>query len=392
MLVRRSFRAMKYMIKFASYIVLGFASALAQSPPLAAQSLQQETGKPPRLTASEISQLKIKAEAGAANSQATLGKAYKDGNGVPQNDMLALKWLRKAADQGDASGENDLGGMYRMGEGVTQDKEEAVRWYKKAAKQGNSKAMFNLGVSYYNGDGVSSDPNLAYAWFLLAQEAGNPAANDAVKRSAEDGEHLGVTPDALQQVAAMYEKGADLPQSYADAAKWYRKAADLDDPEARVKLATMLIDGLGVQQDYGLALTLCKAAAKQNYAAGAYCVGYIYRNGLGTPADPKEAAKWYEVVSKGGNQKARMDLAEMYWKGEGVGVDRPESYYFFFLAGQIGAPDAKVRAQALKQEMNQEELKHLEKKLRDLRFDPAKVFAYMQSPSVPEAHSGSGPH
>ena len=73
-----------------------------------------------------------------------------------------------------------------------------------AAKQRNPQAMFNLGVSYYNGDGVSADPTLAYAWFLLAQEAGNAAAGDAVKRSAAEGERLGVTSDALQQVAEMY--------------------------------------------------------------------------------------------------------------------------------------------------------------------------------------------
>ena len=132
-------------------------------------------------------------------------------------------------------------------------------------------------------------------------------------------------------------------------------------------------------------MILCRDAARQNYAPGQYCVGSIYQHGLGAPADLKEAAKWYELASKGGQEKAMMDLAEMYWKGEGVGVDRPEAYYFFFLARRSGVPDARTRAQTLWREMSSEDIKHLEKKLRDLRFDPQKVFASMQDPSVPDA-------
>lgn len=158
------------MITLVSYLVLGVASALAQASTSApaTRSPQQVTANPSPLRPSEIVQLQSKAEAGDASAQATLGKAYQDGNGVPQNDALAVKWLRKAADQGDATSENNLGIMYRMGEGVARDKEEAVRWYQKAAKHGNSKAMFNLGASYYNGDGVAINDVASYAWFLLA--------------------------------------------------------------------------------------------------------------------------------------------------------------------------------------------------------------------------------
>jgi len=84
-----------------------------------------------------------------------------------------------------------------------------------------------------------------------------------------------------------------------------------------------------------------------------------------------------------------MDLAEMYWKGEGVGVDRPEAYYLFFQAARRGAPGAKTRAQTLWNEMSKDEIKHLEKKLRDFRLDPQKLFAFMQDQSIPEAARGS---
>ena len=365
------------MSAFVFYLALLIGATGGQALPSAAQP-----PTPPKLNSAEVSELKTKAEQGDAVAQWTLGKAYEQGNGVASDAKSAAIWYRKAADQGNAAAQNDLGIMYRIGDGVNRDKEESVRWYRKAAKQGNPQSLFNLGVSYYNGDGVPSDAVSAYAWFLLAEQAGNPAATDAVKRSAEEGGRM-ATPEALLRIGEMYEKGSDLPQSYSEAAKWYRKAADLS-ARASVSLASLLIDGKGVPQDYGQAMTLCQNAARQNYAPGRYCVGFLYQGGLGTPANPKEAAKWYEGASKGGLYQAMMNLAEMYWKGEGVGVNRAEAYYFFFLAYRKGAPDAKTRAQTLWKEMSKDDIKHLEKKLRDLRFDPPKVFASMQDQTSPD--------
>lgn len=351
------------------------------------QSLHpQQQSVPPKLSPTEVSALKAKAEEGDASAELSLGKAYEGGNGVPQNDESAVKWYRKAADQGNAEAENRLGVMYRVGQGVSRDKEEAVRWYQKAAKQGNAQAMFNLGASYYNGDGVTPDPNTSYAWFLLAQEAGNPAAQDAVRRGADQGERSG-DPAALLLIGAMYEKGDELPQSYSQAAKWYRKAAVLT-PEGGFKLASLLVDGKGVPKDYGQAMTLCRNAAKQDYEPAQFCVGYLYQHGFGTGADPKEAAKWYRLASQSRYRPALLALAELYSKGEGVGVDRPEAYCLLFLASQRDAPDAKTRAQLLWKDMSKDEIKRLQKKLQDLRFDPQKVFASMQDQTIPNAAKG----
>ena|ERR1700689_351715 len=96
-----------------------------------------------------------------------------------------------------------------------------------------------------------------------------------------------------------------------------------------------------------------------------------------------------ELASKGGHLKATMDLAEMYWKGEGVGVDRSEAYYLFFLARRRGLQDASARAQKLWQEMSSDDIKHLEKKLRDLRYDPQKVIAGMRDQAVSDASQES---
>jgi TPR repeat protein len=41
-----------------------------------------------------------------------------------------------------------------------------------------------------------------------------------------------------------------MPQDYAEAARWYRKAADQGHAEAQFNLGVMYLDGQGVAQDY----------------------------------------------------------------------------------------------------------------------------------------------
>jgi uncharacterized protein len=359
---------------------VSFAALTANSP--ASQSAQEKESKESLLSSSEISQLKAKATAGDVAAQTALGKAYQDGNGVPQSEALALQWYRKAADQGDAAAENNLGIMYSMGAGVSRDKEEAVRWYRKAAKQGNPEAMFNLGAAYYNGEGVANDPVFAYAWFLLAKEAGSSAAEDAVRRSASEPGFS--TSTSIVQIGEMYEKGDDLRQSYADAARWYRKVAD-QNPDGALKLVVLLMNGTGVKQDYGEAMRLCDAFAKKYNSEAQYCVGYLYQRGLGVAPDPKRAAKWYADAAERGNAKAALSLSEMYLKGQGLAVDRPEAFYFRYLAYKYGVPGAKAQARSLRQEMTPDELKRLEKILLQRRFDPQKVFAIVDKTNDTES-------
>ena len=111
---------------------------------------------------------------GDAAAQFSLGFMYQKGKGVPQDDMLAVKWYRQAADQGLANAQNNLGLMYHNGQGVPQDYRLAVKWNRQAADQGLAGAQNNLGFMYYNGQGVPKDYVLAYMWSNLAAAGGDP--------------------------------------------------------------------------------------------------------------------------------------------------------------------------------------------------------------------------
>ena len=66
--------------------------------------------------------------------------------------------------------------MYDKGEGVPENDKVAIMWYRKAAEQGLITAQFLLGGMYFTGEGVPEDYLQAYAWFNLAAAQGEEAA------------------------------------------------------------------------------------------------------------------------------------------------------------------------------------------------------------------------
>jgi uncharacterized protein len=360
------------------YFLVALIAWQTASAPAPQQSSSSQSSQGDATNTVDISTVLARAQSGDSSAQFELGRAYETGTGVSQNDSLAVTWYRKSADLGNAAAENSLGLMYRMGRGVEKNLDEAVKCYEKGAKLGNPSAMFNVGVSYYNGEGVADNPIQAYAWFLLAQEAGNVAARDAVRRSASELGPL-ASQEVFLSIGEMYEKGDGLPQSYIKAIEWYRKAAD-QSPEAALRLATLLINGTAGAQDYKEAMALCSDYAKKHIAKAEYCVGYLYQRGLGVDQDARQAAKWYEEAAPT-HGKAALALSEMYLHGDGVAVDRPEAFCLLFFAYRNGVLAAKAQAHSLRKEMNKDETKRAEKKLRERRLDPQKVFAIIDDPT-----------
>jgi uncharacterized protein len=363
----------------AMFAVLLFTVVLFRQGTDSAQSAQAPTLSQSKISTEDLTKLRVKAEAGDAAAQFSLGRAYEDGNGTPQNDAQAAAWYRKAADQGNASAQNSLGLMYREGLGVPRDQQEAVQWYHKAARQKNAAAMFNLGTAYYNGDGVGVDYRLAYAWFLLAQEQSSVNAVSAISRTGKElmaGEQI----EAWFAIASMYQKGVDLEQNDHEAIKWLTKAADGGSAQAKVQMAGMYANGQGVPKDFARVLELCQSAAKQGSGPGHYCVGIVYRQGLGVPKSPQIALKSFRNAAELNHRGAIMTLVEMYEKGEGTEVNRSEAFYWLYRAHGEGVVDAKQRAAELRKQMQADDIKHVEKKLRGQHFDPKAVFKEMELP------------
>ena len=93
-----------------------------------------------------------------------------------------LAETRKKAEQGNTDAQFSLGLRYATGDGVPKDEVEAVRWYRKAAEQGDVQAQTNLGGMYYNGTGVPKDLVQTHMWWWCSAHPellvpGTPSVN-----------------------------------------------------------------------------------------------------------------------------------------------------------------------------------------------------------------------
>ena len=117
------------------------------------------------------------AEKGDAEAQRNVGIMFQQGLGVPQSDVDAVYWYRKAAESGHARAQQNLGVMYQEGAGVPLDYSEAAKWYRMAARGGNVPAKLNLGVMLERGvPGMPLNVIEAHMWYNLAAAQGNAEA------------------------------------------------------------------------------------------------------------------------------------------------------------------------------------------------------------------------
>ena len=85
--------------------------------------------------------------------------------------------------------------------------------------------------------------------------------------------------EAQSILGFMYDTGKGVPQDYAEAVKWYRKAAHQGFAEAQYNLGLMYYLGHGVPQDYKMAVKWYTKAAEQGDAIAQFELGLVYELG-----------------------------------------------------------------------------------------------------------------
>ena len=88
----------------------------------------------------------------------------------------ALREFKPLAEQGDAEAQYNLGFMYANGEGVPKNDKMAVKWWKLAAEQGHASAQYNLGFMYGEGKAVPQNMVYAHMWLNVAASQGHEIA------------------------------------------------------------------------------------------------------------------------------------------------------------------------------------------------------------------------
>lgn len=104
------------------------------------------------------------------------------GDGVPEDNELAVKMLAQAHDLGNVEATYDLGICYHYGYGTSADLAKAYDLYLGSANGGYGKGMELVGRFYNRGIYVGQDRKQAELWLQKAIESSDPDAVEEAKK------------------------------------------------------------------------------------------------------------------------------------------------------------------------------------------------------------------
>ena len=278
-------------------------------------------------------ELRPRAENGDGEAQFQLGRAYYYGRTVELDYGRAAIWWERAAAQGHAQAMYNLAKLYDTGVGVQKNVGLATEYVRQAANRGNHHALTLLGWFYEVGRGVEQDKEEAERWYLRGTKAGDPEGYyclaklylntdrlkeglDCVQRGIDAG-----SPDCHMLLGNMYSDGLGVEQDYKLALHWLNLAGQMGQADALNNVGLAYRLGLGVVPDHPRALRIYQEAAAKGSAVAMFNVGSCFREGIGTKIDEKQAAKWIKKSAEEGYVEAQYHYGVLLMEGFGVPQD-----------------------------------------------------------------------
>ncbi len=163
-------------------------------------------------------------------------------------------------------------------------------------------------------------------------------------------------PLALFEIGARYTDGRGVPGDFAEAAKWYRLAADRGFAPAQYRLANLLEKGAGVPRDIVTAKALYQQAADAGNASAMHNLAVLHASGSDGVQDYTKAAEWFGKAAEHGISDSQFNLAILYARGNGVPQDLNASYKWFALVAKEGDKDAAQKRDEVANAMKPEQL------------------------------------
>ncbi len=142
------------------------------------------------------------------------------------------------------------------------------------------------------------------------------------------------------------------------AVKQFSKLADQNNPMAQYWLGHMQELGLGVTRNPAKAIELYKKAAARDVVEAQLRLGEIYMRGDLAPPDFAAAKSYLDSAAYHGNPRAAMLLGQMYRLGLGTAVDMKEAYAWSEVATIEGGALAKQQRDASLHELGTEDQKN----------------------------------
>ncbi|CAG9460915.1 unnamed protein product [Pedinophyceae sp. YPF-701] len=189
-----------------------------------------------------------------------------------QNSDEQVMFEEGRATQGDPEAMRSLGYRKLTGEGTEVDTEGAFQYFQQGADMGDGYSAFNLGYMYMRGEhpggnGVP-DYQAARQQFLRAGERGVPAAWNGL--------------------GALTSGGTGVPQNHTAAVEFFRRGAELGDPDSMINLGTYYMEGVAgaVQKNSTAARRYFQDAMDHGHWKAPFLLGMLSMPGTGRGTGP----------------------------------------------------------------------------------------------------------
>ncbi len=195
-------------------------------------------------------------------------------------------------------------------------------------------------------------------------------------------------PLAFFEIGTRYTDGRGVAGDFAEAAKWYRLAADKGFAPAQYRLANLLEKGTGVPRDIAAAKALYERAADAGNASAMHNLAVLYASGSDGAQDYAKAAEWFGKAAELGVSDSQFNLAILYARGNGVPQDLEASYKWFALVAKEGDKDAAQKRDEVANAMKPDQLERARAQVDLWKAKPLDVDA--NSANTPDEWAGKG--
>jgi len=137
---------------------------------------------------------------------------------------------------------------------------------------------------------------------------------------------------AQYRIGILFADGKEL----AEAARYYKLAADQGHHEAQSRLATLVCNGLGVPKDAHDCIRLYKQAAEGGVTQAQVNLAARYLSGDDTPINHVEAVRLARLAADKGDATGQLLLGICYETGAGVSQNRSEAVRLYRLSAAKG--------------------------------------------------------
>lgn len=216
--------------------------------------------------------------------------------------------------------------------------EKAFAIFQAEADKGNILAIHDIGKMYRQGLLGEENTENADKFFTEALRAFQEIEPTAKK----------MRPYVQYRIGKLYNLGYGTEQNYAEALKWFEKAALAENKYAQYSLGSLYYYGSGTEQSFENAFMWYKRSADKGNAYAAYETAKMLCDGKGTALDKSEAERYFKNAYNG-FLKIEQDMADnklwyrlgmMTLNGIGCEIDSDKAVDFLRKSAELNNENA----------------------------------------------------